>query len=258
MIAKQLPGDEPAPTQQRVGDMDFRVRRSEPPFSGHDPDVVLVHGLGMSHRSHARLHAALAESRTVLSIDLPGFGGVPTPDHDVTIAEMADALGALLDRSGVRRAVLVGQSMGAQWVLELALQRPELVDRVVMIGPVVDDRHQSLPAQMVALGADSLRETPRINALVTTDYWRCGIAWYLQQARHMLRYRTIDRVRELGAPLLIIRGSRDRVAGLAWCRRLRSAAPQASLVMIPGGTHHAQFWSGRGVAAAIRHFAETA
>jgi len=247
-------GARPFPVERhQVGDLRFQVRRS----GQAGPDAVtfvLIHGLGMSHRSFSRLHRTLAGRDRAISITLPGFGSIAKPARPVTVEEMAAALAALLHRLQVSTAVIVGQSMGTQWAIELAAQRPDLAAHVVAVGPVADDRHRSLSAQMIALAIDSLRESPRTNAFVIADYVRCGPVWYLQQAKQMLEYRIEDRAHSMQAPLLVVRGSRDPIAGRGWCRRLRAAAPGASVAVVPGAAHHAQYFSPRAVAAAIRAF----
>lgn len=215
--------------------------------------IVLVHGIGMSHRYLSRLHEVLGEHARVVSVDLPGFGGLPKPPDDLDVPRMAAILCDVLELVSARRCVLVGHSMGAQWVVEAAAQRPELARAVVAIGPVADSRRRTLGAQARALAADTLGETPRINAIVFTDYARCGVPWYLTQLRHMLRYPLEERVRELRTPLLVIRGGRDPVAGREWCRRLRDRAPDARLVEVPGRHHVVQESAPRAVASAILH-----
>ena len=217
----------------------------------HRPPFVLVHGIGVSHRYLALLHDVLAEHRSVYAIDLPGFGGLPKPPRDVDVAAMAAALGDVVASLGVGPVVLVGHSMGSQWVIELAAQRPELVTDVVAMGPVADSRHRTVLAQSAALALDTLGEGPAINLVVFTDYVRCGPRWYLTQLRHMLAHRTEDRVAALRCPLLIVRGERDPIAGLEWCRLLRDRAPRAVLVAIPGQFHVAQQSRPRAVASAI-------
>ena len=214
--------------------------------------IVLVHGIGMSHRYLGRLHDELSSDGVVLSIDLPGYGGLPKPDHDIGVAEMADALAAVVASLGIPSAVLVGHSMGAQWVVEAACQSPGSVAGVVMIGPVADERHRTLAAQAGALAIDTLGESPGTNAIVFTDYLRCGVPWYLAQVRHMLTYPLEQRVADLAVPLLIIRGQHDPIAGLRWCRRLSGAAPDAALVIVPRRHHVVQRSAPRAVASAIR------
>jgi pimeloyl-ACP methyl ester carboxylesterase len=217
---------------------------------------VLVHGIGVSHRYLARLHRELARTSTVHSIDLPGFGGLPKPPVTLGVTALSTALATLLERIGVTRPVLVGHSMGTQWVVELALQRPTLSSHVVLIGPVSDDRHRTALAQSIALAMDTLGEPIDGNALVFADYLRCGPRWYLRQLREMLDYPLEERVRGVAAPLLIVRGGRDPIAGLAWARRLRDNAGSASLVVVPGHQHLVQHTAPRTVTRAIAAFLE--
>lgn len=230
----------------------FRVIRSPAPSASRT--YVLVHGIGVSHRYLRRLHARLALGGEVVSVDLPGFGCLPRPSDDLDVAAMARGLAALLDRMGLREVVVVGHSMGSQWVIELAAQRPDLVSHVVAMGPVADDRHWTPLAQARALAVDTLGESPAVNWLVFTDYLRCGMRWYSAQLRHMLTYPIEDRARSLTRPLLVLRGQRDPIAGLAWCRRLRDAARDALLVEVPRSRHVVQHRAPRAVAAAIDAF----
>ncbi|QIG38725.1 alpha/beta hydrolase [Microbacterium sp. 4R-513] len=238
-------------TRLDIGRLAFRVLASPGPSGSERPPFVLVHGIGMSHRYLSKLHDLLAAEGPVYSIDLPGFGGLPKPGHDVDVFQMATALGEVIASLDVVPVVLVGQSMGCQWVVEAGAQRPDLVSHVVAIGPVVDESHRTAVAQTVALAIDSLGEPPNVNALVLTDYIRCGVPWYLAQLRHMLAYPIEDRVTALTMPLLLVRGGRDPIAGQEWCRRLRDRASSARLVVIPGHFHNAQQSAPRAMASAI-------
>ncbi|MBO1768668.1 alpha/beta fold hydrolase [Agrococcus sp. TF02-05] len=234
-----------------VGDLAFRLTADAWAPDRTLPTVVLVHGIGVSRRYFARLHGVLAARARVVSVDLPGFGGMPKPDRDVDVPTMARALGEALDSLGTGPIVLVGHSMGAQWVVELALQRPELVSLVVAIGPVADHRHRTPTAQARALLVDGLREPPSGNAVILSDYVRAGPAWYLVQLRHMIGYPLERAVERLEVPLLVVRGERDPIAGLRWSRELRDRAPRARLVHVPGHPHAVQHTAPRAVASAI-------
>ncbi|MCS5735197.1 alpha/beta fold hydrolase [Herbiconiux daphne] len=216
--------------------------------------VVLIHGIGTSHRYLAKLHAEFETAGDVYSIDLPGFAGLPKPGTAPGVAAMAAGLARVLDELGVSDAVLVGHSMGAQWVVELAVERPDLAATVVAIGPVADDRHRTLLAQSAALGLDVLGETPAVNAVVLVDYLRCGPVWFLRESRPMLTYPLEDRVALLTMPFLVLRGGNDPIAGTSWCRRLRDRAPHGRFVVVPGHRHVVQFTAPRAVAAGIRSF----
>lgn len=238
----------------RLDDAFFRVVSGPTPAPPVGPAFVLVHGIGTSHRYLARLHRELARTDQVHSIDLPGFGGMPKPDAAMDVPDMAAALASVLDHLGLSSAVLVGHSMGSQWVVELAATRPDLAAGVVLIGPVADDARRTTLAQSAALFRDALREPFGANALVFADYARCGPVWFATQLRCMITYPIEERIRAIPVPLLVIRGGDDPIAGTEWCRRLRSAAPNGSFVVVPGNRHVVQYGAAPAVAGAIRAF----
>ncbi|WP_441429204.1 alpha/beta fold hydrolase [Arthrobacter sp. 2RAF6] len=137
------------------------------------PVFVLLHGIGMSRCYHRRLQTVLAGQGDTHSIDLPGFGGTPKPDRQISVAEYVEIIaGTPSDRRRSRRRGR--HSMGKQFATEPAVRRPELVSHVVLIGPVVDSERRTLFRQSLALGLDSLLESPSGNAIMFTDYARSG------------------------------------------------------------------------------------
>ena len=87
---------------------------------GSGSPVVLVHGLGSSLRTWDSIAPVLAARREVIAVDLPGFGRTPALDGEVTIATLTDALEGFLESLGSGAVDVVGSSMGARMVLELA------------------------------------------------------------------------------------------------------------------------------------------
>lgn len=236
-----------------VGGYELAVHTSAGPPDA--PVFVLVHGIGMSHRYLARLHGELARAGTVHSVDLPGFGGTRRPAARMSIADGAAALGGALDRLGVAGVVLVGHSMGAQFVTELAARRPALVARLVLIGPATDRRRARPLVQALDLARDALKEPPSGNALTFVDYLRCGPRWYLTELTSMLTYRTDERLGDVVAPTLVIRGTDDPIARREWCTDLAAVAADGSLVEIPGQRHLVQHTAAARTADAVLAFA---
>jgi pimeloyl-ACP methyl ester carboxylesterase len=241
-----------------IGDLTFRIISTVRETVANRPPIVLVHGVGMSHRYLQRLHRVLAEVRPTYSVDLPGYAGLPKPRADVDVPTMGRALSEVVSSFTAEPVVILGHSMGAQWVVEAALHRPDLVDMVVTMGPVTDRNHRTATAQVWALTLDTLMESPFANGIVFTDYVRCGVPWYLAQTRHMLAYPIERRVAQLAVPLLVIRGARDPIAGLAWCRQLRDRAAEGHLVQIPQQPHVAQHSRPKAVASAVLDYADRA
>jgi pimeloyl-ACP methyl ester carboxylesterase len=106
--------------------------------SGEGAPVVLLHGLTASRRYVVMGSTALQRSgHRVVAYDARGHGASsPAADPGAYGYEQLGLdLEAVLDASGIERAVLAGASMGAHTLLWLALHRPERVGAVVVITP---------------------------------------------------------------------------------------------------------------------------
>ena len=100
---------------------------------GAGKPLVLVHGLGSSHRAWCLVGLGLSRHREVIALDLPGHGSTPTePDSD-TFLGLARSLETWLDTEGLASADLVGSSLGGRLVLEMA--RRERARAVVALDP---------------------------------------------------------------------------------------------------------------------------
>lgn len=216
---------------------------------------VLIHGIGMSHRYFARLQQQLSSHGRVHSIDLPGFGATPHPEHPLSIEEYGSVLLRVLVELQVHSCTLVGHSMGTQFVVETARLAPALASGLVLMGPVVDPRRRTLVQQGLALALDGLREPPSANWYVFTDYLRCGIRWYLKVLPAMMNYRTEQAIGDVHCPVLVLRGGNDPIAGQEWCRMLARNAPGARVLSLPGHAHVVQQSAPKRVAEAVIRFA---
>jgi pimeloyl-ACP methyl ester carboxylesterase len=103
---------------------------------GHGPPVVLLHKLGGWLQDWRALAAELAGRYRVIALDLPGHGSSvfeePT-SWEFPIASGATAVAAALDQLGIERAAVVGNSLGGCVAVQIAVDRPELVDKLVLI-----------------------------------------------------------------------------------------------------------------------------
>ena len=101
---------------------------------GGGKPLLLVHGLGGSWRSWTPIIDPLAAEREVIAVDLPGHGATPPLAGEASIRTLADELTAFLDARGLTGIDVVGSSMGARLVLELA-RRGGVVGAVVSLDP---------------------------------------------------------------------------------------------------------------------------
>ncbi|GGN36319.1 alpha/beta fold hydrolase [Streptomyces fuscichromogenes] len=128
--------------------------------TGDGPPVLLLHGGGPGASgvaNYSRNIAELAKEYRVIVPDLPGYGrsskGVDGSDP---FGFLADHIRGVLDRLGLDKAHLVGNSYGGACALRLALDTPDRVDRMVLMGPGGIGTTRTLP-------------TPGLNSLL--DYY---------------------------------------------------------------------------------------
>src|SRR6266581_840273 len=101
---------------------------------GSGPPLVLVHGLGSSAAVEFYYNLEpLAAHHRVLAIDLPGFGKSDKPVLEYTIDLFVKAVRDLMACEGLERAAVMGVSMGGRVALGLALDSPEMVERLVLV-----------------------------------------------------------------------------------------------------------------------------
>jgi len=107
--------------------------RDEGPRTDPSP-ILLLHGTSSSLHTWEPWVVALRLRHRVISVDLPGYGLTgPFPDGDYRLAHYTRFIGELLDARGVPNAVLVGNSFGGQVAIEMALQQPSRVDRLILV-----------------------------------------------------------------------------------------------------------------------------
>lgn len=87
--------------------------------SGRGKPLLLVHGLGGSIRSWDTISAALAKTREVIAIDLPGHGHTAAQPDSGTFDGLARSLDDWLEAENLVGIDMVGSSMGARLVLEM-------------------------------------------------------------------------------------------------------------------------------------------
>ncbi|HWQ14269.1 MAG TPA: alpha/beta fold hydrolase, partial [Roseiflexaceae bacterium] len=100
-----------------------------------EPVALFLHGWGDSKEIWRPALAALAaRGRRAIAPDLPGHGGSQLAGA-ARMAHLAERVVALAEARGLRSFDLVGHSMGGNVALELALARPALVRRLVLVAP---------------------------------------------------------------------------------------------------------------------------
>ena len=110
------------------GDLDMYCE-----LHGSGDPVVLIGGLASDISQWAWLTDFCAQTHQVLAFDNRGAGRTDKPDAPYTIPMMANDTDGLMDAVGMNRATVVGISMGGKIALDLALEHPDRVARLVLV-----------------------------------------------------------------------------------------------------------------------------
>jgi pimeloyl-ACP methyl ester carboxylesterase len=108
---------------------------------GGEP-VLLIHGWPDSWFSFSRVLSLLPPHLHIFVPDQRGFGDSERPERGYTIPDLADDAAAFLDAVGVRRATVVGHSMGSFVARRLTVARPARVARLALIGSAASALNQ--------------------------------------------------------------------------------------------------------------------
>lgn len=113
----------------RCNDIDaawFEVGRGEP--------LILIHGLADDHRAWRQALPGLMLRHRVLMYDLRGHGGTSLGRPEGTLTQLGSDLASLMKSIGVDRADIAGFSLGGTIAMRMAIDHPEMVQRLVLVG----------------------------------------------------------------------------------------------------------------------------
>jgi pimeloyl-ACP methyl ester carboxylesterase len=242
------------PRAEAVDDLGLVLHRfNAPDVDG--PNYVLVHGLGVSSTYFEWLAEELSDADTVWLVDLPGYGASPKPGRDVSLDDHARVLGAVLGAAGIQSPVLIGHSWGCQVITELADQRPDFSDRLVLLSPTINPARRTAAKQFFDLVRDFWLEHPRADAFGLYSYFFTGrVRYYLAQIPHMINDEVEARLVRLRMPTLVVNGTRDPIVPHDWARQVATLLEKGRLETVPGA-HVIMYTSPSEIATLIEDFA---
>ena len=206
---------------------------------GSAPPVVLLHGGLSGAQTWASQVKALSDRYRVLVPEQQGHGHTPDLDAPLTYQTMAEDTVEFMERVAGQRAHVVGHSDGGILGLFIALQRPDLLGRAVVIGANYHkDGLLSSPStsggpddEEFATGRDRYVElTPD-----GTDHWPM-IFEKTQQMWLAEPTLTLAEIATIAAPVLVMVGDDDVIAH-GHTVDLYEALPEGQLAVIPGTSH---------------------
>jgi pimeloyl-ACP methyl ester carboxylesterase len=238
--------------------------------TGDGPPLLMINGIGAARDSWSRQIGDLSARFRCVTFDNRGVGDSIVPVGPYTTREMADDAARVLASAGIGRARVLGVSMGGAIAQELAINYPEMVERLVIVcswaacdrylercfvimkdmalaeGP--KGRGWSLAVQrflsLIGFTPADFTQTPsEIGDLeaAAADAVAAGreqpYAGFVAQADACLTHDTRARLGHIRAPTLILAGDKDAFTPLPLSQALASAISGARLQVMAGCGH---------------------
>jgi pimeloyl-ACP methyl ester carboxylesterase len=259
-------------SHHRVQHVTIHGHRRAYVMAGQGPALLLLHGLGCTHRTWLPVLDSLARRYTVIAPDLLGHGASDKPRADYSLGAYANGMRDLLTVLGIDKATVAGHSFGGGVAMQFAYQFPERTERLVLVGS----------------GGLGPEVSPAVRAITTTGFHQVMGALTLPGLRHvgalglkalsrtgLKEFRDFDEVAEIyrsfadpaaraairhvvravvdwqgqivtmadraylteAMPMCVIWGDEDRVIPVSHAARAAELAPGARVEIMPNAGH---------------------
>ena len=247
--------------------------------------IVLIHCFTCAIDWWDGMIPMLARERRVVAIDLLGHGGSEKPGSGYTVPNQAKLVAEALERLGVRKAEVVGHSLGGAVTVALAQQDPQLVDRAAIIDMPPDGSYGDLGfiaklAFQPVLGEALWRIKPDFSVrdglgvafapgydvpdAFVDDVKRMTYTAYDESPSRtddFLGEESLDRrMRETGLPLMVLMGAEEQIVNdpRRALAQYATAVPAAETHLIAGAGHSPNVEKPAETARLVIEFAKTA
>ena len=194
---------------------------------GSGDPLVLVGGLASDISQWEWLTNWCAQTHRVLAFDNRGAGRTDKPDAPYTIPMMANDTDALMEAVGMSRATVLGVSMGGRIALDLALDHPDRVDRLILVSTTASARLESPTPRMEMLSV--------LSSLIFRGKYPQPRYAFARQRQASRAYDCMDRLGEIHVPTTILHGRKDKIASLSDARQMHRGIAGSHMVTFSGG-----------------------
>ena len=220
---------------------------------GEGHPFILIHANPFDHRLWMYQIAKYSQTFRVLALDLRGYGLSDKPETAFTLGDMAADVLAICAQEGIERAIFAGISVGSGIAMLIGLDRPEMVDALILVGgsaygvpdpnkqvsgfsgPGFASYYQEVLRELVAPGFLEGERGRWVRALFTAGQpalsGRCIAEIYLARSACDMRARLPG----LRPPTLVVNGAYD--VSLEGGTETAQSVPGAKHVVIPGTGH---------------------
>ncbi len=217
----------------------FRIRYRS---AGEGDPLVVFHGAG--GMNIYRSHRLLAQHNRVILFEVPGFGKSPANLRSQSVQELALTMANAIASLGITSFNLMGNSFGGTLALWLAMQLPEKVQALVLVGPAAIRPEGSQTFQTLSQEElmAKLYAHPELHDSHPTD--DPAVREKQRELVGRLRVSASDQelevlMSDLNVPVLVLFGTKDQMTppemGRVYCERL----PNCNFILVYDAAHEA-------------------
>lgn len=220
---------------------------------GRGSPLVLLHGIGGDADDWAFCLQPLSSSHRIIALDMLGFGRSDKPFIAYCIEFWVEVLERFLRNLDLRRATLIGNSLGGWIAAAFALQRPDAVDKLVLVDAAgVWGNTTELPIDLQISSRRHMRQVLEFlfydKSLATDALVDLAYEQHLERGDGHTIYRALETLRRgsefldkkisaLTTPTLIVWGEQDALIPIETGRGMQKLIPGSSLEVIPQCGH---------------------
>lgn len=244
----------------KIGEINLRYE-----VHGKGQPLILITGFASTQNMWYAQVRAFSKLYRVVTFDNRGFGKSDKPPGPYTTKMLAGDTIALMDHLGIKKAHIMGGSMGGMAAQEMAIEHPERLDKLVLSSTSAGGRplrdvffgmieaatpgwnrsrpdlaSANLQKFMVAMASRSFNGMlyqVLIMPLVKLQAVLGRVKVPVGQLEAMLSHNAVERLDKIQAPTIVLTGSQDRLMPLHSAEELASRIKGAKLVVIDGGAH---------------------
>lgn len=226
-------------------------------IEGQGEPLIIIQGLGMDKSGSNAQLPAFKKHYQVVTFDNRGVGTSDKPAGPYTTRMMADDTIGLMDHLGLKKANILGISMGGMIAQEIAINYPERVSKLILACTYACNNVAPSGATPEWVHALELHQQGKIGPMISLMceknlykiiFWfimkiqnrhkgASDAAAFVAQAAACATHQTLDRLSLIKSPTLIMVGTKDRVLKPTSSEVIAERIPGAKLVKVEGGSH---------------------
>lgn len=196
---------------------------------GEGEPLVLIGGLAndsAAYTDRTSIASNLAQHYKVIVFDNRGVGRTDKPDIPYSIAMMAADTAGLMQAIGIKQAHIIGVSMGGRIALELTLEYPEMVKKLVLVSTAA----RTVQTWQRRLLFATLSRMPISRGQYPQPHYA-----FERQREASSSYNCTTRLSELHVPTLILHGKKDKTTPYPLAEEMHNLIPSSKMITFNGG-----------------------